>query len=144
MTYYVSSYFSTFAPYGWSKDAKALAVVLTVPDRQDCGMVDNNGFLTRKKCVRFRGWTEIAECNASTASVLVECEPCEDKNCFYRPSVGETAGARYKEWLEWYLSETDCLLCKNGCQFWWGICVERGWSTPTSEVTLESSAQFLR
>ena len=71
-------------------------MVLTVPDRQDSGMVDNNRFLTRKKGVRFRGWTEIAECDASTASGLVECEPREDKNCLYRPSVGETAGARYK------------------------------------------------
>ena len=76
MTYYVASYFSPFAPYGWSKDAKALAGVLMVPDGQDSGVVDNNGFLTLKKEVRFRGWTEIAECDASTASGLVECEPC--------------------------------------------------------------------
>ena len=55
MTYYVSSYFSPFAPYGWSNDAKALAVVLTVPDGQDSGMVDNNGFLTMKEGIRFRG-----------------------------------------------------------------------------------------
>ena len=59
MTYYVSSYFSPFASYGWSKDAKALAGVLTVPDGQDSGVVDN-GFLTLKKEVRFRGLTEIA------------------------------------------------------------------------------------
>ena len=75
MTYYVSSYFSPFAPCGWSKNAKALAGVLTVPDGQDSGVVDNNGFLTLKKGVRFRGWTEIAEWDASTASGLVECEP---------------------------------------------------------------------
>ena len=136
MTCSVYSYFSTFAPYGWRKDAKALAVALTVPDCQDSGVVDNNGFLTMKKEVRFRGWTEIAECHASTASGLVECEPTEDEHWMYRLSVGETAGTRYKQWLGWYLCEKDCLLCKNGCQFWWGICVERGWSTPTSEVTL--------
>ena len=136
MTYYVSSYFSPFASYAWSQDAKALAGVLTVPDGNDSGVVDNNGFLTLKKEVRFRGWTEIAECNAGTASGLVECEPWEDEYWLYRPSVGETAGARYKESLGWYLSEKDCLLCKNPCQLWWGICVERGWSTPTSEVTL--------
>ena len=136
MTYYVSCYFSPFAACGWSQDAKALAGVLTVPDGQDSGVVDNNGFLTRKKGVRFRGWTEIAECDARTDSGLVQCEPCEDENWLYRPSVGETAGTRYKQWLGWYLSEKDCLLCKSGYQFWWGICVERGWSTPTFEVTL--------
>ena len=136
MTYYVSSYCSPFAPYGCSKDAKALAGVLTVPDGQDSGVVNNNGFFTRKKEVRFLGLTEIAECDPSTASGLVECEPLENENWLYRPSVGETPGTRYKQWLGWYLSEKDCLLCKNGCQFWWGICVERGWPTPTSEVTL--------
>ena len=136
MTYHVSSYFSPFAPCGCSEDANALSEVLTVPDGEDSGMVDNNGFLTLTKEVRLRGWIEIAECDASTASGLVECEPCEDENWLYRPSVGETAGTRYKEWLECYLSEKDGLLYKNGCQFWWGICVERGWSTPTSEVTL--------
>ena len=136
MTYYVSSYFSPFAPYACSQDAKASSEVLTVPDGLDSGMVDNKGFLTLKKDVRFRAWTEIAESDASTASGLVECEPCEDENWLYRPCVGETAGPCYKEWFRWYLSAKDCLLCKNGCQFWWGICVERGWSTPTSEVTL--------
>ena len=75
MTYYVSSYVSPFAPHGWSKDAKALAGVLTVPNGQDAGVVNINGFLTLKKEVQFRGWTEIAECDASTASGLVECEP---------------------------------------------------------------------
>ena len=80
MTYYVSSYFSPFATYTCSKDATALAGVLTVTDGQDSGVEDNNGFLTLKKVVRFRGWTEIAECDASTASGLVECEPCEDEN----------------------------------------------------------------
>ena len=39
------------------------------------------------------------------ASSLVECGPCEDANWLYRPSVSETVGARYKEWLGWYLSE---------------------------------------
>ena len=115
MTYYVSSYFSPFATYGWSKDANALAGVVTVPDGQDSVVVDNNGFLTLKKELRFRGCTEIAECDASTASGLVQCEPCGDENWLYRPSVGETAGTRYKLWLGWYLSEKDCLLCKNGC-----------------------------
>ena len=99
MTYYVSSYVSPFAPYGCSKDAKALAGVSTVPDGQDSGVVDNDGFLTLKKKVRFRGWTEIAECDASTASGVVECEPWEDENWLYRPSVGETEGTRYKQWL---------------------------------------------
>ena len=75
MTYYVSSYFSPFAPYACSQDEKALSGVLTVPDGHDSGMVDNKGFLTLKKEVLFRGWTEIAECDASTASGLVECEP---------------------------------------------------------------------
>ena len=121
-----------------------MAVVLTVPDGQDSDMVDNNGFLSEQQGVRFRGCTEIAECDASTASGLVQYEPLEDKNWLYRPIVGETAGAPYNVWLGWYLSEKDCLLCKNGCQFWWAICVERGWSTTTSEVTLWSSAQFLR
>ena len=136
MTYYVSSYFSPFAPHACSQDAKALAGVLTVPDGQDSGVVDHNVFLTLKKEVRFQGWTEITECDASTASGLVQCETWQDENCLYRPSVGEAAGIRYKQWLRWHLSEKDCLLCKNGCQFWWGICVEGGWSTPTSEVTL--------
>ena len=43
------SYVSTFAPYGYWKVVKAAAGVLTVPDGQDSGMVDNNGFLTLKK-----------------------------------------------------------------------------------------------
>ena len=136
MPYYVYYYFSPFAPYVCSTAATGLAGVLTVPDGQDSGVVDHSGFLTLKKGVRFRGWTEIAECDASTASGLVECEPWEDENWLYRPRVGKTADAHYKEWLGWYRSEKDCLLCKNGCQFWWGIRVERGWSTPTSEVTL--------
>ena len=68
MPYFVSSYFCPFAPYCWSKDVKAWAGVLTVPDGQDSGVVDNDRFLTLKKNVRFRGWTEIAECDASTAS----------------------------------------------------------------------------
>ena len=98
MTDYVSAYFSPFAGHGWSKDAKGLAGVLTVPDGQDSGVVDNSGFLTLKKGVRFRAWAKIPECDASTASGLVECDPCEDENWLYRPSVGETAGPRYKEW----------------------------------------------
>ena len=80
MTYYVSSYVCAIAPYGCSKNAKALAEVLTVPDSEDSGVVYNSGLPTLKEGVRFRGWTEIAECNASTASGLVECEPCEDEN----------------------------------------------------------------
>ena len=121
MTYYVSSYFCSFAASACSKDAKALARVLTVPDGQDSGVLDNNGFHVLKKEVRFQGWTEIAECDASAASGLVESETWEDENCLYRPSVGETAGTRYKQWLGWYLREKDCLLCKSGCQFWWRI-----------------------
>ena len=99
MTYYGSSYFSPFDPHGCSNDPKAWDGVLTVPNWQDSGVTDNNRFLTLQKKVRFRGWTEMAECDASTACGLVECEPCEDENWSYRHSVGETAGPRYKEWL---------------------------------------------
>ena len=80
MTYVVSSYFAPFAPYGCWIEVKAAAGVLTVPDSQDSGMFDNNRFLTLKKEVRFRGWTEIVEGDASTASSLVECEPWQDEN----------------------------------------------------------------
>ena len=45
MTYVVSYHFAAFAPYGRSVDVKALAGVLTVPDYQDSGVVDNHGFL---------------------------------------------------------------------------------------------------
>ena len=118
MTYVVYSYFYPVATYGWSQDPKAWAGVLTVPDCIDSGVLDNNGFLTRKREVRFQGWTDIAVCDASTASGLVQFEPCEDDNWLYRPSLSETADARYKEWLAWYLGDKDCLLCKKGCQFW--------------------------
>ena len=74
MTYYVCSYCSTVAPYGCSKDAKAWAGVLRVRDGQDSGVVDNDVVLTLKNEVRFRGWTEIAECDTCTASGLVDCE----------------------------------------------------------------------
>ena len=109
--------------------------VLTVPDGQDSGVVDDNRFLTLKKQVRFRGCTEIVECDASTARGFVECESWEDQNWLYRPTVDKKAGARYKQCLEWYLCDKDCVLCKKGCQFWWGICVDRGCTTPTFEVT---------
>ena len=99
-------------------------------------MVDNYSLLTLKKEVPFRGWTEIAEYDASTASGLVESESCACEHRIYRPGVGETVGARYKVWLAWYLSETDCPLCWNSWQYCWGICVERGWSTLTSAETL--------
>ena len=74
MTYFGSSYCAPFAPYGCWKQAKALGGVLTVPDWQDSGVVYNNGFLTLQKEVRFRGWTEIAQWDASTASGLLECQ----------------------------------------------------------------------
>ena len=117
MTYIVCCSFSPFAPYGCSKDVKAWAVVLTVPNCQDSAVLDNNGFLTRKKEGRFRGWTEIADCDASPESSLVGCEPSEDENCSYRPSIAETAGPRYKEWLGWYLGDKGSLSWKKGCQF---------------------------
>ena len=126
MTYVVSSYFSPSTPCGSSTDAKALDGALTVPNCQDSGMKDKDGFLTLKEQVQFRGWTEIAECDACTATGLVESEPSEDQKWLYRPSVGETAGPHYTEWLRWYLSDKDCLLCKKQCQFWWRGCVERG------------------
>ena len=113
----------------------AWAGVLTVYDAQESGVVNNDGFLTQQKQVRFRGWTGIAECDPSTASDLVECESWEDENWLCRPSIGETAGVRYKESLACYPSEKGCLLCKKGCQFWCGISVERGWTAPTSEET---------
>ena len=86
--------------------------------------------------MRFRGWTEIVEYDPSTASGLVECEPCKDENCLYRLSASETAGTRYQEWLGWYLGNIDSLLCKMGGQFWWQVYVERGWTMPVDEVTL--------
>ena len=54
MTNDISSYVSPFAPHGWSKDAKAWPRVLAVPYGQESGVVDNSGYLTRKKEVRFR------------------------------------------------------------------------------------------
>ena len=75
MTYVVYSYVSSLASYGWSKHAKSFAGILPVPDGQDSDVVHNNSFLTLTKEVRFRGWTGIADCDASTASGLVECEP---------------------------------------------------------------------
>ena len=95
MTYVFSSYFWPVAPYGCSKDTKPCAGVLTVPDSQDSGMVDNDSALTLKKEVRFRGWTEITECYPSTASGLVECEPCEDEDWLSRPNIRKTVGPRY-------------------------------------------------
>ena len=118
MTYVVFAYTSPFAPYSCLKQLKAAAVLLTVPDRQDSGLVDNDRNLTLMQKVRFRGWTEIVEDDASTASSLVECEPWEDENWLYRPSVSDTAGAHYQEWLGCNLCDEDCLLCKKGCQFW--------------------------
>lgn len=91
-------------------------------------MVGNDGYLTPKIEVRFRGWTEITPCHASTATGLVECEHRVDEEWLYRPRVSETAGAWHKEWSTWYLSNKDCLLRKKGCQF--------GWTTAGDEVTL--------
>ena len=76
------------------------------------------------------------EGDASPASGLLECGPWEDENWLYRPSVGETAGAPYKEWSGWYLFDKDYLLWKEDCQFGWGVCVERGWTTPVGKVTV--------
>ena len=136
MTCVVSSDLCTLAPSACTKEVKAAAVVLTVPDAQDSGEVDDNGFLTLKKRLRFRRSTEIVQGDASTASSLVECEPWDHKNWLYRPSASETAGARYQAWWGWYLYDKDRLLCKQGCQFWWGVCVERRWTTLVDEVTL--------
>ena len=80
MTDVVSWYFSPFAPYGCCKEVKAAAVVLTFPEAQDSGEVDDDGFLNVKKKVRFRGWTEIVEGDASTACGLVQCEPSDNNN----------------------------------------------------------------
>ena len=49
--YITFSYFSPFAHYGCWKKVKAAAGVLTVRDRQDSGVVDNDGYLTLKKKV---------------------------------------------------------------------------------------------
>ena len=99
-------------------------------------MGDNKWYLTRKKKVRFRGWTEIVEGDTSTASGLVEYESWQDTNSLYRPGASETAGASYQQWLRWYLGDKDCLLCEMSCQFWCGVCVERGWTTLVDEVSL--------
>lgn len=97
MTYIVSYYFSAFATYGCWKGVKAAAGGLTVPDSQDSGVVDNDPYLTVMKKVRFRGWYEIVEGDASTASGLAECQAREDEPWLYRPSTSETAAARYQE-----------------------------------------------
>ena len=72
---------------------KAWAWAWTVPDDQDSDAVENDSVLTLRKEVRFRGWTAIAHCDASTASGLVESESSQYENWLYRPSVGETVGA---------------------------------------------------
>ena len=136
MTYGVASYFWPFAPCRCWKERKAAGGVFTVPNGQDSGVVDNDRYLTLKKTVRFRGWTEIVEGDCRTASSLVECVPWEDENCLYRPSASKTAGACYQEWLRLYLCDEDCLLCKKGGQFCSGVCVERRWTTPVGEVTV--------
>ena len=74
---------------------QAAAVVLTVPDGQGSGVVDNDAYLPRKKKVLFRGLIELVDSDASPASCLVEWESCEDDNWIYRPSASETAGAHY-------------------------------------------------
>ena len=74
--------------------------------------------------------------HSRTASCLLQCEYYKDENWLYRPSVSETAGARYEEWLAWHGRDKDCLLSKTDCQFWWRLNVERGWTTPVDEVTL--------
>ena len=51
MTYVVNAYLAPFATYGCSKDAKACAGVLTVPDWQELVLGDMNGFLTQQKHV---------------------------------------------------------------------------------------------
>ena len=135
MTYVVSSYFSTFAPYGCWKEVKATAGVLMVPDGQDSGVVDNDGFLSLKKQVRFWECTEMVEGDASKASGLVECKPREEETWLYRPTSRGTAGASDQQWLGLYLCDKDCLLCMKGCQFWWRVGVERGCTTPVEEVT---------
>ena len=136
MNYVVGFYFSAFAPYGCWKEVKAAAGILTVPDGEDSGVVDNDGLLTLKKKVRCRGWTEIVEGHASTARGLVDCEPCVDENWLYRQSASETAGARYQEWLGWYLGDKVCVLFKEACQFWWRGAVEGGWTSAIKEVTV--------
>ena len=110
--------------------------VLTVANGPDSSVVGNDGFLTLKKKVPFREWTKILETDACTASRLVECEPGEDEHWLYRPCASETAGARYQEWLGWYLRDKNCLLYKKCWQFWCGVCVESGWTTTVDEVTL--------
>ena len=53
----------------------AAAAVRTILNSQDSGVVDNDGCLAVKEEVRFQEWTEIAECDGSTATGLVACEP---------------------------------------------------------------------
>ena len=96
---------------------KAAAVVLTVTDGQDLGMVYNDEFLTLKKQLRVQEWTEIVECDDSMASSLVECKLTEDENCLYRSIASESASAHDVEWLGLYLSDKHSQLYKKGCQF---------------------------
>ena len=103
MTYVVSSYFSSFALYGCWKEVKTLAVVWMVPDGQQSGVVDSDMDLPLKRKVRFPGWTEIVEADASTACGRVECLSFKNEHGLYWPSTSETAGARYQQWLGWYL-----------------------------------------
>ena len=107
--------FSLVPTYSASKDSNTWPVVLTFPDCEDLAVMDNPGFLTRTKEVRSRSWTEIADCHASMTSGLVECNPCKDQNWLHGPSIGETAGALYKECLACYLADKDCLLYKKDC-----------------------------
>ena len=51
---------------------KAAAGVLTVPDGQGSGLLDNDWYLTLKQKVLFRGLIELVESDASPASCLVE------------------------------------------------------------------------
>ena len=99
MSHVMYYYFCAFAPYGCWIKTKALGGILQVPDGRDTGVVNNDVCLTLKKEVRFRGWTDIVDCDTSTTSGLVVCDAWEDTNWLYRPSVGETASACYKKWL---------------------------------------------
>ena len=136
MSYVVSSDFSPFATCGCWKEGKTAAGDLMVPNSHDSVVVDNDGYFTLKRKVRFRGWTEIVERDTRTVTGLVESESCADENWVFRPRASETASARYQQWLGWYLGDKDCLLWKKGSQFRWRVCVERGWTTAVDEVTV--------
>ena len=110
MSYVVSSGFSPFATYGCWKEVKPAAGELMVPNSQDSVVLNNDGYLTLKKKVRFRGWTEIVERDTRTATGLVESESSTDEKWLYRPRASETDGARYQQWLGWYLGDQDCPL----------------------------------